>query len=147
MSIDLAQGEADFLVAMPKKASSAKVHLFPESGGKLIIELQSVDDTEQFILDINRSRIKVGGITYQNRAREIVVLRRLDIEGPPHRNPNGEVVPCPHLHIYKEGYGAKWAYPPPPEMFNNLDDRVTVLQDFLAAINTVEAPKIQMGLF
>ena len=104
MSIDLAQSEADFLVAMPKKPSSTKVHLFPESGGKLLIELQSVDDTEQFILDINRSRIKVGGITYQNRAREIVVLRRLDLEGPPHRNPDGEVVPCPHLHVYREGY-------------------------------------------
>jgi hypothetical protein len=147
MPIDLTQSEADFLVAMPKKASSSKVQLFPQSGGKLIIELQSVDNTEQFILDITRSRIKVGGITYQNRAREIVILRRLDIEGPLHRNPDDEIVPCPHLHIYKEGYGAKWAYPPPPQLFSDLSDRAKVLQDFLAAINIVEVPQFQMGLF
>ena len=147
MSIDLTQTEADFLVEMPKKATSSKVYIFPESGEKLTFELQSVDDTEQFIVDINRSRIKVSGITYQNRAREIVVLRRLDIEGPPHRNPDGEVVPCPHLHVYKEGYGAKWAYPVSSGMFSDLTDRGQTLQDFLLSINTVGAPQLQMGLF
>lgn len=147
MSIDLTQSEADFLVGMPKKASSSRVYVFPEAGGKLIIELQSVDETEQFIVDINRSRIKMNGITYQNRAREIFVLRRLDIDGPPHRNPDGEIIPCPHLHMYKEGYGAKWAYPISPEMFNDLTDQGKTLHDFLSAINTVEAPQLQMGLF
>jgi hypothetical protein len=147
MSIDLTQSEADFLVDIPKKATSTKVYIFPESGGKLIFELQSVDNTEQFIVDINRSRIKVSGITYQSRAREIVVLRRLDIEGPPHRNPDGEVFPCPHLHVYKEGYGAKWAYPVSSGMFTDLTDRGQTLHDFLLSINTVEAPQLQMGLF
>jgi MoaA/NifB/PqqE/SkfB family radical SAM enzyme len=147
MSIHLSQSEADLLVAMPKKASTSTVYLFPQAGGKLIVELQSTDDTEQFILDINRSRIKIGGVTYQNRAREIVILRRLDIEGPPHRNPDGEVIPCPHLHMYREGFGAKWAYPVPEDTFTNLADRARVLEDFLTAINTVEPPQIQMGLF
>ncbi|MFW9280162.1 DUF6978 family protein [Glaesserella parasuis] len=24
---------------------------------------------------------------------------RLDIEGPPHRNPDGEEIICPHIHL------------------------------------------------
>ena len=147
MSIDLSQSEADFLVTMPKKASSSQVHRFPGSGGKLLVDLHSTDGTGQFVLDITRSRIILDGVTHQNRAREIIVLRRLDIEGPPHRNPDGEVVSCPHLHIYREGYGTKWAYPALPDLFSNLTDRSTVLGDFLNAINTVEAPQFQMGLF
>jgi len=50
-------------------------------------------------------------ITYQNRGRAVVVLLRLDLKGSPLRNPNDEVIPCPHLHIYREGFGDKWAYP------------------------------------
>ncbi|HEY7442131.1 MAG TPA: hypothetical protein VH701_06920 [Vicinamibacterales bacterium] len=25
--------------------------------------------------------------------------------GAPHRNPDDEEIPCPHLHLYREGYG------------------------------------------
>ena len=36
---------------------------------------------------------------YQNRARNVVVLLRLDFGGAPPRNPDGSELPCPHLHI------------------------------------------------
>jgi hypothetical protein len=36
---------------------------------------------------------------------------RLDLDGPPHRNPDDEEIPWPHLHVYREGYGDKWASP------------------------------------
>jgi hypothetical protein len=60
-----------------------------------------------------RYRIKLTKATFQNRARVAIVLYRLDIAGAPHRNLDGEKIPCPHLHFYREGYGAKWAIPAP----------------------------------
>ena len=47
--------------------------------------------------------------TYPNRARQTVVLKRLDLDGPTHTNPDGEELPCPHVHVYRDGFGTKWA--------------------------------------
>lgn len=147
MAIDLTQVEADALMAMPKRADINEVFLFPHLGGKALIELQSLDNTEDFLLDIGRSRIDLARITYQNRAREVVVLRRLDIAGPPHRNPDGEVIPCPHIHVYREGYADKWAYPVLAERFSDTTNLQQTLLDFCAECNVVELPQIQTGLF
>jgi hypothetical protein len=42
--------------------------------------------------------------TYQNSARQVIILMRLDLDRLPHRNPDDTEVPCPHLHQYREGY-------------------------------------------
>jgi hypothetical protein len=39
---------------------------------------------------------------------------RLDLDGPPHRNPDDQEIPCPHLHIYRAGYGDSGPSPPRP---------------------------------
>jgi len=72
---------------------------------------------------------------------------RLDIGGAPHRNPDGEEIPCPHLHIYREGFGDKWAVLAPEAHYSNLDDLYRTLEDFMRHCNIVEPPKIQPGLF
>ncbi len=95
---------------------------FPQTGNKLSLTFTSIDKREKFIFDITRAYIKVNKITYQKRARKSFVLRRLDINGSPHTNPevenvplkilekyNGKEIPCPHLHVYVEGFHHKWA--------------------------------------
>jgi hypothetical protein len=72
------------------------------------------------MLDLARGQIKLTKATYQNRARQAIVLMRLDLDGPPHRNPDDQEIPCPHLHFYREGYGDKWAIPPPPDIQRGL---------------------------
>lgn len=98
-------------------------------------------------MDVSRSQINLAKVTHQNRARQIVVLMRLDIGGAPHRNPDGEEIPCPHLHIYREGFGDKWAVLAPEAHYSNLDDLYRTLEDFMPHCNIVEPPKIQPGLF
>jgi hypothetical protein len=66
------------------------------------------------------ARIDLIKGTYQNRARYVVVLVRLDFGGKPHRNPDGEEIASPHLHIYREGVGDKWAYPVTADRFANI---------------------------
>src|SRR3954463_2406653 len=101
----LLQSEADALIAMEKIRVNDNANRYPNPGDKLMLPLTSRDGREAFILDVSRSQINFAKVTHQNRARQIVVLMRLDIGGAPHRNPDGEEIPCPHLHIYREGYG------------------------------------------
>jgi hypothetical protein len=147
MPIDLSQAEADALIAMAKRAANDTQYDFPGPGERLVLPLTSLDKREDFLLDITRMQINVAKINYQNRARQVVVLMRLDLGGSPHRNPDGEIVTCPHLHIYREGYGAKWAFPLPAGKFKNVANLFETLQDFMVECNVIEAPNIQGGLF
>ena len=63
---------------------------------------------------------------------------RLDYGGPLHRNPDGEEIPCPHLHIYREGYGDKWAVPIPTQDSPNIHDHWQTLQDFMRYCNPLQ---------
>jgi len=97
-------------------------HQFPTLGGSIVVPLISVNKRENFLLDVTRGRINLKKVTYQNRARTAVILARLDIDGAPHENPDGQEIPCPHLHTYREGYGDKWAVPAPTVTFPRTDD-------------------------
>ena len=98
--IHLTQSEAEALIAMGKHRLDDERYSYPTSGS-LVVPLQSPDKREQFLLDIRRGRIDLLKGKYQTRARQVVVLVRLDFGGASHRNPD--------LHLYREGYGDKWA--------------------------------------
>jgi hypothetical protein len=147
MSIDLSQADADALIAMPKRAADDRQYDFPAPSDRLVLPLTSLDKREDFLLDITRMQINVAKVNYQNRARQVVVLMRLDLGGSPHRNPDDEVIPCPHLHICREGYGDKWAFPLPEGKFKDVANLFETLQDFMVECNVVEPPKMQGGLF
>ena len=143
----LTQAEADALIAMDKHRVTEDVSDFPADGQSVVLPLQSADGREQFLLDLSRGRIDLRKIKMQNRARQVVVLVRLDLGGAPHRNPDGQEIPIPHLHVYREGYGDKWAVPVPPERFGNLADVWQTLRDFMGYCNITVPPRIQRGLF
>ena len=156
----LTQSEADTLFAMPKKPKSSGFYTFPHAGSKLTVEFVSLNGREIFLFDINRSGIKMTKCTYQKRARQMEILRRLDIDGPPHPNPvvasvpldflapyNGIEIPCPHLHIYVEGFASRWAIPAPDELANSNSNLYNVMKNFLRYCNVQEFSNIQRGLF
>jgi len=120
--ITLTQAEADALMAMEKHRADTAVWDYPSLGGRITTPLVSVDGRVKFFLDIWRSGLKLGKGTLQNRGRKVIVLARLDCGGPPHRNPDGEEVDCPHLHLYRENFGDKWAFPVPAGSFSNPGD-------------------------
>lgn len=143
----LTQAEADTLLAMEKcRADSTERH-YPGLGGRITAPLVSVDGREQFFLDLRRGRIDLGKGTYQNRGRHVAILARLDIGGAPHRNPDGEEIGSPHLHLYREGFGDRWAFPVPRDSFQNLGDPWLTLEDFMRFCNITQPPFIQRGLF
>ena len=145
--IALAQAEADALIAMPKCRVNDDPWDYPGTGGAISVPLLSQDKREGFLLDISRGRIDLLKGRYQNRGRQVVVLVRLDFGGPPHRNPDDTEVGSPHLHVYREGFGHKWAFPVPKDKFPNLADLWQTLGDFMGYCNVTERPNINRGLF
>ena len=109
--------------------------------------LQSADKREQFLLDLSRGRIDLLKVKMQNRGRQVVVLVRLDMGGAPHRNPDGEEIPVPHLHVYREGYGDKWAIPVSVDCFRAVGDVWATLEDFMRFCSITQPPNIERGLF
>lgn len=145
--INLTQPEADALIAMEKHRVDEKIWNHPGPGGAISIPLTSLDRKENFLLDISRSQINLAQGKYQNRGRKVVVLVRLDFGGAPHRNPDGEEISCPHIHIYREGYGDKWAYPLPSEAFSDINNSSKIYEDFIRYCSITLPPKIQRGLW
>jgi hypothetical protein len=145
--IHLTQAEADELIAMPKHRANDTVVEYPDLGGKVTVPLISENKREHFLLDVSRGRIELKKGTYQTRARQVIILVRLDFGGPTHRNPDDEEIPCPHLHIYREGFGDKWAIPVPVADFPNIADAWATLSHFFDYCNVVEPPQFNQGLF
>lgn len=145
--INLTQAEADALIAMEKRRIDDTIWNYPGLGGTIFVPLTSVDKRENFFLDISRGRIDLLKGKYQNRARQTIVLVRLDFGGQPHRNPDDEEIPSPHLHLYREGFGDKWAFPVPAKHFPNMSDLWQTLNDFMVFCNIKEQPIIERGLF
>lgn len=141
----LSQADAEALLRMEKIPASSDKFNFPDFGGRIEVPLVSRDERENFSLDINRKRIALT-TGYQTRARRVVVLARLDFAAP-HRNPDGSEVGVPHLHLYREGYGDKWAVEVPAGMLSNPADVWRVLHDFMRYCGVIEQPNIERGLF
>ena len=144
---DLTQAEADALLATEKHRVDDHVWYYPNLGEAIRVPLTSADKREAFLLDIRRGRVDFRKVTYQNRTRLVTILARLDLGGAPHENPDGEVVPSPHLHVYKEGYADKWAEPVPKQTFPNINDPWKTLGDFMTFCNVTKQPNIQRDLF
>ncbi|MGH7140359.1 MAG: DUF6978 family protein [Pirellulales bacterium] len=134
------------LLAMAKRFVDQSTINFPTVGTYLTRELESDDRRESFLVDVNRKGIKVSKCTYQNRYQVTEILLRLDIDGPTHDNPDGTAVPCPHLHVYREGFADKWASPIDPSEFTDTTNLVLTLQQFLARCKIERTPPIQAAL-
>lgn len=146
--IFLSQSEADTLLKMEKINPQEHANItwpFPDLGGGIEVPLISKNKREAFSLDISRKRIALTA-KYQMRGRQVVVLARLDFASP-HRNPDGEEIGIPHLHLYREGFGDKWAVPVPSGLLSNPDAAWQCLLDFMKYCNVISAPNISRGLF
>lgn len=141
----LSQNDAEALMRMEKVPASQDAFHFPDLGGRIEVPLMSRDERERFSLDINRKRIALT-TCYQTRGRQVIVLARLDFAAP-HRNPDGSEVGVPHLHLYREGYGDKWAIEIPAGLLSKPEDAWQVLHDFMKYCAVVDHPNIVRGLF
>ena len=152
----LAQAEANALLQMPKAFIDAAPLDFSRTQ-PLSYEraLLSLDRREEFLFDFERGRRNRARLKYQTRGREVVILARLDLDGPAHRNPPdsphrpGQRLPCPHFHVYTENFEDRIAYAPADVHGLNLRDAANglfCLEDFLRYCAVQPIPQIQQTL-
>src|SRR5690625_76455 len=138
----LTKNRADYLIKVLKVLKyEGEVIPFPASMQQEVIEAQSDDlNKDKFMFYINRKgQYNLKKCTYLSRYNNTYNLLRLDINGPPHDNPDGTTVECPHIHIYKEGYNLSWAYPLESVIPTDPTDLIQVLIDFLKYNNVNNA--------
>lgn len=141
----LTQAEADSLIQMGKRfLNPTTIALRP--GADETHELIGDDDRERFLLDSWRGTIRVSKLKLQNRARKAIVLVRLDIDGAPHTNPDGQRLGGTHLHLYREGFEDRWASPLDPTQFKNPTDLRQAFDDFCQLCGIRDVPPFQGGL-
>ncbi|MDR1269566.1 MAG: hypothetical protein LBK82_08580 [Planctomycetaceae bacterium] len=146
MKQKLTQAEADALIQMEKFYTGTDIFDFPSMGGSLRIPLHSADKREDFTLDISRNKIAFERNKLQTRVRKTIILVRIDIGGQPHRNPDGEEINCPHLHLYREGFDDKWAISL-PSVFIAPSNIFRTLNEFMDYCNIITKHFIRRDLF
>lgn len=144
---DLNQAEADYLLRVEKVRITEEPYDSPGIAGSLELPIAARDGREDFLLNIIRGRISLTKCVFQLRARIVVVLARLDIDGPAHQNPDGTILGCPHIHLYREGFGDKWAFDAAKLNLSKSDRLDDVYHKFCDFCSIIEPPILQGGLF
>ena len=139
----LSQEEAKLLINMSKIIEKPRSIKFPLQGEQREMKVISSDGKIPFILDVNRGQIKISKCVYQNRYRKDIILLRLCIDSSKHTNPDGEDMGGTHLHVYREGYGDKWAFSLPVEFSDDMD-LITKFFEFLDYCNIDNASELQL---
>lgn len=140
----LLQTEADALLAATKRFVDPSTIQFPP-GGHEVRELVDAAERNLFHFDLRRGSIRISKLTYQTRAQHSIILARLDVDGPPHTNPDGQGVDGPHLHLYREGFEDKWAASLDPAVFKNPSDIGQAFGDFCGLCRIDSPPPLQAG--
>lgn len=145
--MELTEKEAQELLTMDKVSTSSDPVELPDLGGRTDLFFVSTDRREEFCISFTRSAIMLEKRNHHLRGRRVIGLLRLDLDGPGHRNPDGGEIGPRHLHVYRKGYGLKYAIEVPEGRFRNLDDHIVTLEDFFRYCHIVTPPPIKKSLF
>lgn len=139
----ITQAEADALLQLIKHFVRPPASITIPPGSDESYELNDTAGRETFLLDVWRGTLRLTKVKFQNRVRTVIVLARLDVDGAPHTNPDGQRLAGTHLHLFKEGYDDRWAYPVDATVFTLLSDAETTFQEFCRFCNIESPPPVQ----
>lgn len=143
MELILTQEEADELLQLLKQCVKETINL-PKAGTRQDYEaIAKNNKSERFVISVNRVNKRVKKVTFNARYKKgDVVLMRLDIAPTStHVNPpelGGNKICSSHLHLYREGFDAKYAEP-----FDVDDTNICkAFEEFLIKFNVLKIPSI-----
>lgn len=152
----LSQAEADGLLQLPKvflDLAPIEFTLTEPMDNERI--LRSTDRREEFILTMERGNRNRLRLKYQTRARKVIILARLEINGARHKNPAesphkpGQWLSGTHLHLYREGFEDRIAFElqdAPGWTGGVVTDGIHALERFMRFCGVVTWPAIQTAL-
>jgi hypothetical protein len=109
-------------------------------------EIKAINSKNIYLLDFYRGSFELTRYTYNKRYRQSLILLRYD-SGGRHTNPDGVTFDGPHVHIFREGFNDKFAYPISDlniEDTNSIDE---VLDKLLQFCNVIKRPVINIPMF
>ncbi|HBY69669.1 MAG TPA: hypothetical protein DEG69_19165 [Flavobacteriaceae bacterium] len=109
-------------------------------------EIKAINSKNIYLLDFYRGSFELSRYTYNKRFRQSIILIRYD-SGGRHTNPDGVSFDGPHVHIYKEGFNDKFAYPISELSINNNFSMEEVLNKLLQFCNVTKRPSIEVPMF
>ena len=139
----LTQAEADRLTGLPKTIECPKNVRFPFFGDKRDYGVIAANKKDRFTVGVSRSRADLTKCTYQAIYKKDMILTRLDVGDGLHTNPNGESLAGAHLHVYREGFEDRWAFPL-PESFSDDMNLATKFFEFLKYCNITNAGDVTL---
>ena len=140
----LSQDEADRLIRMLKTTLTTEIN-FPTMNTATEFDVQGDTTHDLFTIKIFRSKIKHNKYAFGARIKkDSILLLELHINpGNPHSNPDGEKIIGSHWHIYREGYGRKFAFPA-SDLYD--DNFVENTMFFFERFNLIEKPNVNYQL-
>ena len=121
----------DDIIKLPLASQTANYHI------------NSIDGRYQLLLDVDRhGSISLKKCKMQERYNDQPIIR-LEIDAPPHTNPDGTTTSRNHIHIYREGFGMSWAYDLDDSIFADFNSFMKTFEDFCTYCNIKEMPKLQ----
>lgn len=139
----LTQAEADQFMQMVKHFIRRPATITIPPGVDDTYELAGPNNKETFLLDVWRGTLRLSKLKYQNRVQTAVILVRLDVDGAPHTNPDGVRLSGTHMHLFREGFDDKWAYPVDHSLFSTLSDPGGTFHHFCAFCKIEAPPPVQ----
>jgi hypothetical protein len=145
--MSLTQTEYEYLIKQDKEFENLidPIQLGP-APIKWTRQINSLSTNDIFLLDFYRGSFELTRYTFNKRYHQTVILIRYDNAGR-HTNPDGQLFDGAHVHLYKEGYDDKFAYPISEIGINESDSIETKLKKILQFCNVKKIPSIEVPMF
>lgn len=101
---------------------------------------------EIFMLDFYRGSFELLKYTLNKRYRQTTIMLRYD-NGGRHTNPDGVTFDGRHVHLYREGYNDKFAFPVSEIGVTNTDSMDIVFNKIMHFCNVKSFPTIEVPMF
>lgn len=104
--------DQEFARLMQLKKRFTKHPVLPKMNSKAIYSVIGDTPQEQFEVHIERKNViefQANKSKFQESYYKLPLIR-IEIDAPPHTNPDGSCTGRNHIHIFREGAGLSWAY-------------------------------------
>ena len=145
--MSITQIEYDYIMSQDKVFDEAEL---PIQLGPAPIQwtrqINSIVNKETFILDFYRGSFELSKYTINKRYKQTIILLRYD-SGGRHTNPDEEKFEGAHVHLYREGYNDKFAFPITTLGIVESDTMEEVFNKVMYFCNIKNLPTIEVSMF
>ena len=143
----ITQVEYDFLMRQDKSFDDliSPIRLGP-APVQWVKKISSITSKEIFLLDFYKGSFELSNYTINKRYKQTIIMMRYD-NGGRHTNPDGELFEGPHLHLYREGFNDKFAFPVSEVKVVDSDTVEQVFKKIMHFCNINQVPTIEVSMF